>query len=158
VVSKPTGKPRGRPIGSRMDLRTDPDRYAVAVGLALQTFGHSQRKAFDLAATATPHCEEIKRQTQFKLGGAQRRHVDFMLIARSGENVAPTVKGRSSVLRQKAMRPYSSEEGRWLRQMAKAIHRALRGRDDAQHLILTYAGSVGELQLALDYLRLPRPN
>ena len=151
------GAVRGRPRGSRRDLRVDPDRYAIAAGLALQTLGHSQSKAFDLAATATPYCEARNLPTLIKPGGSQRRRIQFTLIAPPGNGVEPTIKGRSSVLRQKSTRAYSPEEALWLRQMAKAIHLAMLGRDDAQLLILTYAGSVGELQFALDRLLIQHP-
>lgn len=151
------GALRGRPRGSRRDLRVDPDRYAVAAGLALQTLGHSQSKAFDLAATATPYCEEARLPTMTRIDGSRVSRRRFTLGAPLGKNVEPTIKGRSSVLRQKSMRIYAPEEALWLRQMAKAIHLSMIGRKDAYLFILAYAGSVGELQFALDRLvsRLP---
>jgi hypothetical protein len=72
MVTKPTGKPRGRPPKPKAekkprgrpawDFRTDPDRYAVAFFELLAGLGHSERlAALSLAAfmignpVAVPH-------------------------------------------------------------------------------------------------------
>jgi hypothetical protein len=148
------GAARGRPKGSRRDLRYDPDRYQIAAGLALQTLGFSQRKAFDLAATATPFCDTIEQPVLIRPGKVQKR-IAFELTMRPGDNLEPTIKGRASVLRQKAMRHYAQDEALWLRKMAAAICLSMIGREDTEPQIMALAYSVGELQFARDRLLIP---
>ena len=83
MVTKPTGRQRGRPAGERRDLRDDPDCPALALGLAFQiVFRVSQRRSFLLALAllkaqevepdATSHA--LRRDETGGLGGLLRAY------------------------------------------------------------------------------------
>jgi hypothetical protein len=49
MVSRKTGKPRGRP---QLDFLQDPDRFAIALAFALRTLGNSENAAFQAVAAS----------------------------------------------------------------------------------------------------------
>ena len=109
MVTKKTGKPRGRP---KWDWRVDPDRYPIACVDALRKRCKSERDAIDMAVVLF----DMRELGPHDGWGSHQ--------LRSEPGAAATVKGRASTLRLKAKRrPSGFVEWRTL--MAEAINLAL---------------------------------
>jgi hypothetical protein len=130
MVSKPTGRRRGRPS---WDWRTWPHRYAIVVADALQALGKSEREATDLAVSLFYSWELAVDSSQ--------RTVTYEL--RSEPGAPASIKGRASTIRQKANRlPLSAAFAEWRITMARAIMIAFKPGKDK------YACGLAILELA----------
>jgi hypothetical protein len=128
MVTKPTGRPRARP---RVPLRSDPDRYAVAMALSFEIdLGLSARKAALLVAAVVAGREgDVEPEFAARHPSTEAMApATFYKVARPG---APaTIEGKAATIRQK-MRgvrikagdfgPFDIEDGRWLHYMATAF-------------------------------------
>ncbi|MGP8193386.1 MAG: hypothetical protein ACLQLT_12285 [Methylovirgula sp.] len=151
MVTKRTGRPRGRPAGERRDLRDDPDRRQVCFGLALQVLGFDQHRAFVLAATGTPLSREIEPDLTIRPGEKLVR-LAFELTpkpwAASSQKKGTrriTFAGRVTTLKRKSMRvDFTPEERVYVNRLVKAIATALIGGPPQTPQVLEWATSVGE--------------
>jgi hypothetical protein len=162
MTTPKTGLPRGRPLGKTRSLLEDPDRYAVAMGVALQALGFSERKAFDLATTATPFCVALGRDSVVNQRDRTLRRQPFELTPKPRPNSSRkrelrqvTVVGRASTLRLKANGSHSPAEALFLNRIANAIFLAMIGRLEDAPQMLELAASVGEEDFARQCLLLP---
>jgi len=156
VTPRIPGAVRGRPKGSRRDLRDEPDRFAVAYGLALQVLGASQRKAFLMAAAMTPSSVEAAPDLSFHPAqdgvrqSFELRPRPRPLRSTKRKHEKPTFKARAWALAKKATRTdYSPEEAMFLKGLAAAIVLAMTGREEVAsiaHALVERALSPPELK------------
>jgi hypothetical protein len=123
MVSKPTGRQRGRPAGERRDLRDDPDCFAVALGLAFQiVFRVSQRRSF-LLALALLKAQEVEPDATFQpeaWGGFLRPYQLNSKPASSTKNEKLSrFKSETWRLTQKATLALSPEEATFLKRQTR---------------------------------------
>ena len=158
MVTKPTGKPVGRPRKPRpprrvragrptLPFRNDPDRYAVALldaMLALE-MGTGRACAIGIAAW------------QVGIEGDAPRVSDDGRIVKNWErertkrgSLAGTLEGRALTLRSKQRRCRSADESQWRKAIASAFMLALRAPDRgaSKRTILERADGVGEREFA----------
>jgi hypothetical protein len=137
VVSKLTGRPRGRPAGERRDLRNDPDCSALALGSAFQiVFRVSQRRSFLLALAllkaqeaepnATGHALRATKPEAWR--GFLRAYEVNSKPASSTKNEKLVVKFKSEAYRlsEKATLALSPEEAAFLKQQTRLFCSLLR--------------------------------
>jgi hypothetical protein len=159
VVSKPTGRPVGRPRKPRSPLPSreqklaqkflrDGDRYADALldaKLALE-MGSERACAMGIAATEVG----VEGNPQ-RVSGDGRVITNWELGRTIRGAKAGTLEGRASTLRVKQGRVHSAEEGRWRTAMASAFMLVLGARRDSEAVrsaIVARAESVGEGEFA----------
>jgi hypothetical protein len=157
MVSRKTGRPRGRP---QLDFLQDPDRFAIALAFALTTLGHSENTAFRaVAVLAFGHkasAEEVaprrKRGRGVIPGGLL---VTYERAARRG-GATGSLAGRATSLRQKAARIGRDPKAvAWLLQMQAAFTLALQAASSVERCaarILELGQLVIEGKLAEDRL------
>lgn len=136
MVTKATGKPRGRPAGERRDLREDPDGVALALGLAFQTLGAARlfpsvsgRKSF-LLALAALEARAIEPNTTIRAGENWLRRAYELppkeATVRKNGKPEPPFKGRVSTLSKKAaFKGYTPDELDWLKDQTRLFCRLL---------------------------------
>jgi hypothetical protein len=157
MISRKTGKPRGRP---QLDFLQDPDRFAIALAFAFRTLGNSENAAF-LAVAALTFGSKVSAQEVAPRrkpgrgaipGGLQ---VTYERPVYSGA-ATTTLAGRATSLRQKARRVGSDPKGMaWLLQMQSAFTLALQAASSAEQCatrILELGQQVVEGKLAQDAL------
>lgn len=158
VVSKPTGRPVGRPRKSRpprrpragrpqQNFRDDPDRYAVALLDAMLALEVGPERACAMGIAAWQVGIE---------GDPQRVSSDGRVVTnwerwrtRMGA-LAATLRGKEATLRAKQRRIRSAEERTWRAAMASAFMLVLGARDPeaVKATVLARAQSVGEGEFA----------
>jgi hypothetical protein len=140
MVTKATGKPRGRPAGERRDLREDPDGFALALGLAFQTLGAarlfppvSERKSFLLALAAL---EARPKEPDVTIRAGEnwlRRAYELPpkeATVRKNGKLEPPFKGRVSTLSKKAaFKGYTPDELGWLKNQIRSFCLLLSNAD-----------------------------
>jgi hypothetical protein len=155
-----TGRPRGRPAGKKRSLVDDPDRYAVALGVALKALGLSERAAFDLAATTSPYCyappaiAACRGDKKLLLQSFELKPRPWAQSSRNFGVRAVGIAGRASTLRLKANGCDLPAEALFLERMANAIFLAMTGRVEDAPQLLELAASVGEEAFARQHLLL----
>jgi hypothetical protein len=139
----------------RRDLRVDPDRYQVCLGLALQMRGYDQHTAFLLAATATPFAIEgqpvpaIRAGKKWMLSMFELMPKPWALSSRKNGLRSITFAGRITTLKQKSIRQdFTPDERVYVNRMVMAIATAYIGRPEGAPLVLMLAAEVGEVAFA----------
>lgn len=158
MVSKPTGRPVGRPRKERPPPLTveqkractflkDPDRYAVALLNALVALRYGSERACALAIIVWEIGIEGVPPSLSESGLVVTNWVREK--TRKGSR-AGSLRGRVTTLRAKRRRLRSRIEILWVRVMASAFMLALgaRDREAARREILRRAASVGESKFA----------
>ncbi len=132
MVSKPTGRQRGRPAGERRDLRDDPDCPALALGSAFQiVFRVSQRRSF-LLALAWLKAQEVEPHATFQpkaRGDLRRAYKLNSKPASSAKNEKPSrFKGEVWRLTKKATLVLTPEEAAFLKEKTRLFCSLLTSR------------------------------
>jgi hypothetical protein len=159
MVTKPTGKPVGRPRKPRptrrpkagrplLEFRDDPDRYAIALLDALLALGMSSERACSLGVATWVVGLELNKPRPSPLG----HHIITTWAnkpTRSGAT-AGTLKGKAATLRIKQRRCRSAAEGAWRKAMGFAFMLVIGARDQkgVKPIILQRAAAVGEEEFA----------
>ena len=158
MVSKPTGRPVGRPRKPKrprrpqagrppQTFRNDPDRYAVALLDAMLALELGSERACALGiAVWQVGIEATPRQI------VSDRHVLTSWLrkpTRTGA-LAATLEGRALTLRSKQRRRCSGEDGAWRTAMASSFMLVLGAcnLESVKSTILARAESVGEGEFA----------
>jgi hypothetical protein len=134
MVSRKTGKPRGRP---QMDFLQDPDRFAIALALAHKTLGSSENTAFRavaiLAFGSKISVQEVPPRRKRGLGAVPGGPmVTYERAARKG-GAAGDLLGRATSLRQKGARMGRDPKAMaWLLHMQAAFALALRAASSTE--------------------------
>jgi hypothetical protein len=136
VVTRATGKPRGRPAGERRDLREDPDGFVLALGLAFQILGAarlfppvSERRSF-LLALAALEARATEPDATIRAGENWLRRAYELpprdATSRKNGKSKPPFKGRVSTLSKKAaFEGYTPDELDWLKNQTRLFCRLL---------------------------------
>jgi hypothetical protein len=127
MVSKRTGKPRGRP---QLDFLQDPDRFAIALALAFRTLGISENDAFrSVAALAFGFQYDAKEVGPRRKPGRGAIPGGLMVTyVRATYQLAATTTllGKATTLRQKGARVLRDPSAMaWLLQMQFSFALAL---------------------------------
>jgi hypothetical protein len=161
VVSKPTGRPRGRPrkprpprrprVGPpRLDFYNDPDRYAVALLDAMLALEMGPER-WCSEGVAGWMCG-IEFFGPFKLKKLKKYpgHIAASWPRNRRRDNAGTLDGKAATLRIKQRRCRSIAEAVWRKTMASAFMLVLGGRDReaVKPVILQRAAAVGEGEFA----------
>ena len=155
MVSKPTGKPVGRPLKPRLPppsreqklarkFLKDPDSYAGALLGAMLALEMGSKRACAMGIGAMEVGVEGNPQ---RVSGDGRVVTNWELGRTIRGSRAGTLEGRASTLRVKQGRIRSAEEGRWRTAMVSAFMFVLRARCDSEavkSIIVACAESVGE--------------
>jgi hypothetical protein len=163
MVTKPTGKPVGRPRKPRpprracagrptLPFRNDPDRYAVALLDAMLALEMGSERACAMGIAAL----------QVGIEAGSRRILNERVVTNwhrkhtGPGSLAATLRGRESTLRAKQRRIRSAEERTWRTTMASTFMLVLGARDPeaVKAAVLARAQSVGEGKFA-KHLMLP---
>jgi hypothetical protein len=157
VVTKPTGRPRGRPRKprppppSREEKRwrkflQDPDRYAVALLDALLALEAGSERACAMAVVAMRI--GVEGNPQHRAGGSVVTNWECK-PTRKGSR-AGTLEGAAVTLRQKRAHCGSPLEATWRTAMASAFMVVIGARNPeaARPVILQRAAAVGERRFA----------
>lgn len=147
MVTRKTGRPVGRPSN---DLRTKPDRHAIALGVALECAGMSRTKAFQLAAALLEH----KRVEKAGLSDESISGLSFFM--------SRSIEERGRYLSQKAtgIKPkresFTPEETAWLVAMTAIWALYLLGSGPTSFHQIRYAAlSCDETEFVRDRLLTP---
>jgi hypothetical protein len=158
MVSKPTGRPRGRPRKERpprrpkagrppLRFRDDPDRYAVALLDALLALDMGSEYACSMGVAAwlvglDGDPARVRSDGLTSTNWWRRR-------TRGGVS-AGTLQGKAATLKQKRRRCRSLGEAAWRRAMAACFMLTIGARnpETAKPAILDRAASVGEREFA----------
>jgi hypothetical protein len=157
MVSRKTGKPRGRP---QLDFVQDPDRFAIALAFALRTLGSSENAAFQ-AVAASGFGSKVSAE---QIGPRRKRGrgaipggliVTYERAAHSGA-ATTTLRGRATSLRHKGARVERDPKAMaWLSEKQAAFALALQSASSAE-LCATRILELGQLviegKLAEDHL------
>jgi hypothetical protein len=138
MVSKPTGRQRGRPAGERRDLRNDPDCPVLGLGLAFQVvFRVSQHRSF-LLALALLKAQEVEpdatghalRATKPEVWGGFLRAYELKSKPSSSTKNEKLTRFKSEAYRlsEKATLALSPEEAAFLKQLTRLFCSLLGAR------------------------------
>jgi hypothetical protein len=151
VVSKPTGRPVGRPRKPRpppgpvgrppRPFQSDPDRYAVALLDAMLALEIGSERACAIAVAAWQVGIPLEEQPD---------RITWANAPTLGGSMAATLAGRADTLRGKQRRHCCEDDAAWRRAMANIFMLALRARDRARakQAILQRADMVDEGEFA----------
>ena len=156
MVTKPTGRPRGRPKKEKPEKQRrevgrpavpiwfDEDRYRIALHLVLTTLQKADNAPAARLVVALTECLEIEPNNDCGF-------VRFEQVRRPG--AAATVAGRSSTIRGKARRNRTELEAYWLHHMTSAMALAFGAKNVlAKYKIIQHADAIGEKQFAIEFL------
>ena len=162
MVSKPTGKPVGRPRKPRppppsheqklaQKFLRDGDRYAVALLDAMLALEMGSERACAMGIAAW----QVGIEADTPRARADGRVVTSWERYRTQMgSLAATLRGKESTLRVKQRRARSAEEGAWRTAMASAFMLVLGARDPeaAKSAIIARAEFVGEGEFARHFM------
>jgi hypothetical protein len=157
MVSRKTGKPRGRP---QLDFVQDPDRFAIALAFAFRTLGNTENAAFQavaaLALGSKVSTEEVpprRKRGRGAVPGGLR--VTYERLAHKGGAIGSLI-GRATSLRQKGARIERDPKAMaWLLEKQAAFAMALQTTSSIERCaqrILELGRQVVDGQLAEDRL------